>query len=536
MNAGERVTSLERENRRIFDDAQREADALFAQYQLSQLLASAGSLRDLAAAVVTEVTRLCDARSVVLWLRDGVASEFRLAASTTEAGPEVPERFAEETAAQSWCAERGWSVLVLSDAEAMGVLALLPRDDAKLDETGRRVLQLSRHELALAFHSAQLRDALERERKEITAIVQGATDAIVQVDRDRRVLRVNAAAERLLGHPSASLLGRSCSDVFGCSEIDAHGSGDCPLAEVVATGEPIVYRESMVRRSDERMVRVAGGYWITPGELPETGRATAILRDISAVKAFEDLRAGFVAMVSHELRTPLALMKGYTDSLLHLELDERTQQGFIERLDQITARLAKLVTDILDVTHLEADPLVLERAPVLISAVVERLRADLAVVGRSGRLLIELAPTLPPVEADPARVMQVLENLVENALKYAPTETAVRIGAGVDGQWLIVTVEDDGVGIPDADRTLIFEPFHRARNVRESAVPGTGLGLHISRRLVEAHGGRLWLEDRPDGKPGTRASFSLPLFKQREMAPAPIDGRGEREVASTRDG
>jgi PAS domain S-box-containing protein len=536
MTDEQRVTALERENRRIFDDAQREADALFAQYQLSQLLASAGSLPDLAAAVVAEVTRLCDARSAVLWLRDPAASAFQLAASTHPDDPEPAERFADEAAAQTWCAEQGWSALVLADAEAMGVLAVRPRHAAKLDETGRRVLQLSRHELALAFRGAQLRDALERERKELTAIVQGATDAIVQVDRDRRVLRVNAAAERLLGQPSASLLGRSCSDVLGCSEIDAHGSGECPLAEVVATGEPIAYRESMVRGSDERVVRVAGGYSITPGELPETGRATAILRDISAVKALEDLRAGFVAMVSHELRTPLALMKGYTDSLLHLELDERTQQGFIERLDQITARLAKLVTDILDVTHLEADPLVLERVPVRIGAVVERLRADLAVVGHAQRLRIEVSPALPPVEADAARVMQVLENLVENALKYAPDTTAVRVGASVDGQWLTVTVEDDGVGIPEADRTLIFEPFHRARNVRESTVPGTGLGLHISRRLVEAHGGRLWIEDRPDGRPGTRASFSLPLFTRHDPTPAQTDGLDPREVANTRNG
>ena len=524
LSDDERLLALERENRRIFDDAQREADALFAQYQLSQLLASTTSLTELADAVVVEVTRLCDARAAALWLRAPGASELRRAAST-EGGEDVgPERFVDEAAAQTWCREHGRSTLVLSDAETIGVLAMRARDGAALDETGRRVLQLSRHELAVAFRGAQLRDALDRERRELTAIVQGATDAIVQVDRERRVLRVNRAAERLLGRSASKLVGRSCSDVLGCVDVGSHASGACPFATVISTGEPIGYLESTVRGADDRVAYVAGGYSMTPGELPESGRATAILRDISAVKALDDLRAGFVAMVSHELRTPLALMKGYTDSILHLELDARTQRDFVERLDQITSRLTKLVNDILDVTHLEADPLVLERAPLRIGALVDRLRADLAVARRSDRLYVDVAPGLPPVDADGARVLQVLQNLVENALKYAPEGTPVRIGARSDDRMVIVSVEDEGVGIPDADRTLIFEPFHRGRNARESTVPGTGLGLHISRRLVEAHGGRLWIEERPDGRAGTRASFSLPLLTPQRVGSNVRDG------------
>jgi signal transduction histidine kinase len=94
------------------------------------------------------------------------------------------------------------------------------------------------------------------------------------------------------------------------------------------------------------------------------------------------------------------------------------------------------------------------------------------------------------------------------------------LGAAPDGKWLVVTVDDEGVGIPEEDRALVTEPFHRAWNVRESRIPGTGLGLFICRRLVEAHGGRLSLGDRPDGQPGTRATFTLPLAPARPRAPA----------------
>ena len=109
----------------------------------------------------------------------------------------------------------------------------------------------------------------------------------------------------------------------------------------------------------------------------------------------------------------------------------------------------------------------------------------------------------------------MLENLVANAQKYAPAGTPITIGASVDGEILVATVDDEGIGVPEADRRLVLEPFHRAGNVRESRIPGTGLGLYISRRLVEAHGGALWLGDRSDGRRGTRVTFSLPLAHPR---------------------
>jgi signal transduction histidine kinase len=120
---------------------------------------------------------------------------------------------------------------------------------------------------------------------------------------------------------------------------------------------------------------------------------------------------------------------------------------------------------------------------------------------------------LPPVDVDSARIGQVLENLVGNALKYAAAETAVAVTAQASDEWLTVGVEDEGIGIPESDRALVLEPFHRARNVRESSIQGTGLGLYISRRLVEAHSGKLWVGDRTDGRRGTRVTFTLPVAK-----------------------
>jgi signal transduction histidine kinase len=129
---------------------------------------------------------------------------------------------------------------------------------------------------------------------------------------------------------------------------------------------------------------------------------------------------------------------------------------------------------------------------------------------------------LPPLEVDAGRVGQILENVVGNALKYSPADAVVRIEARVERGRLVVSVVDRGIGLPEAERSLVLEPFHRAANTRESSVPGSGLGLYIARRLVEAHGGRLVLGDGPDGN-GTRVSFDLPLL---ERAPGPTRRRG----------
>jgi two-component system phosphate regulon sensor histidine kinase PhoR len=522
----DRIDTLERENRRIFQEAQREADAIFAAYQLSQLLATDAPLAEVAPAVVGEIVRLAGAAAAALWLADAGGTGLTLVAATASGG--IPAHFADAAAASRWAAAgAGWTVVPLADDGPAGVLMLAAAPNGSLDPAGRRVLELSRHDIGVALRSAQLRDALRRERRELTAIVDGATDSIVQVDAGCAVVRINGAAERLLGITANDAIGRTCGSVLGCEDAGAHADGACPFAEVLATGVPITSRESAVRGAQGLTVRVAGGYSRTRGTATESARATAIVRDISAAKALEELKAGFVATVSHELRTPLALIQGYADTLLHLELDEQAKRSYVERIHQVTGRLSTLVGDILDVTHLDADPLVLERSPVQLGALAARLRGDLWITGGADRLRIDLPADLPPLEVDPRRISQVLENLVSNALKYAPPETPVTIGARVEGAWLVVWVDDLGIGVPEEDRRLVFEPFHRARNVRESNVPGTGLGLHISRRLVEAHGGTIWLDARQDGATGTRATLTLPLLPET---------RGALTAAASRDG
>jgi signal transduction histidine kinase len=526
-----RLAALEREYRSAFDQAQREADALFAQYQLSQLVASGGSPAELGRAVIVELVRLAGANGGAIWLGETGRPGLGLIARTGDFGAPLPADLADLAVARELAADRAdLRLIVLGEEVPASVVALAVPADQSLDDDGLRVAQLARHELASAFGGARLREALERERHELGEVVDGATDVIVQVDEGRRVVRLNPAGERILGMESAAAIGRSCGDVLGCAVAGGHGEDQCPLAEVIASGAAIGYRETAMRDAHGTPIRIAGGYSRAPSPPGGPIRATAILRDISAVRALEQLREGFVATVSHELRTPLALVRGYAETILHFELPAEEQREYVERIRGVTSRLGSLVDQILDITHLDADPLILERAPVAFAALVARLRGDLALSGDDARLVADLSPDLPPIDVDIVRIGRVLENLVGNALKYAPTPTPIVVGATVDGDWLLATIDDEGVGVPEAERSLVLEPFHRAWNVRESRIPGTGLGLYICRRLVEAHGGRLSIGDRPDSRPGTRVSFSLPLVASERR---PVGGRPRRTQAAS---
>jgi PAS domain S-box-containing protein len=512
----QRIRSLEQERRQAFEEAQREADALFAQYQLSQLLASGGTVTVLGTAVLLELLRLAGAAGAALYLqREGDIDLVRIAeagAPPATASPDPSaQRLEDIDAGRSWISRiPGGRVIALSESHPSMLLAVWPGPGAALDDDGLRVALLARHELGVAFAGARLREALVQERHELGAIVDGATDLILQVDADDRVVRLNPAGERQLGVTAADTVGRTCGDVLGCEAAGGHRVTDCPLAQVRIGGVPIAYHETAVRGAGGSTVRMAGSYAATPSAGSAGAGATAILRDISAAKALEDLREGFVATVSHELRTPLALIRGYAESLLYLDLDPGQQRQYVERIDDATGRLATLVDQVLDITHLQADPLILERTATTFPSLVARLQGELDVGGSTDRLVVDVPAELPDVDVDVGRVGQVLSNLVGNAKKYAPDGPVV-IGASVDGPWLAVTVDDEGIGIPEAERDLVIEPFHRAWNVRESRIPGTGLGLFICRRLVEAHGGRLEILDRPDGRAGTRVRFTLPL-------------------------
>ena len=506
---GDARNPLDAEHERIFREAQRAADTIFSHYQLSQLLATHARSATMAEAVLDELVHVCDATSGGIWLTGPSDAELRLVASAGDGPMPAAEALRGRSSTSSEPADEPWVVIEL---EEVGLLALAAGGTNRIDPGARRFLTLVRHELAGALRAAQLRETLELERMELSAIIQNASDAVLVFDVDRCVTRVNPAAERLFGRAASWMVGKGCAELYRCDRIEAFGRcGRCPLARVLQAGEPLDGEERLIVASGGESTSVVASYAPTSTTTDGRSRAVAILRDTTELARLAELRRGFLASVSHELRTPIALIKGYVETLLHLEPDPATAHHYLERIDETTDRLGHLVAQILDATQLAAGQLVLDVEEVELGTLVEDTIDQVSVGGHAPRPGLEIAGEIPRIRVDPERLRQVLENLLANALKYGDqTPVSVRMEA-VDGS-VEIRVSDGGIGIPMDERELIFEQFHRASNVRERGMSGSGLGLAISRRIVEAHGGTLGFD--PDPGVGATAILRLPVVNR----------------------
>jgi len=505
------------EHQRIFREAQRAADTIFSHYQLSQLLATHARSASMAESVLDELVHVCDAARGGIWLKQPSGSELRLVARAGDGPlPDVDRLRTGSTAADAW---------IVIELEEVGFLALAAGGSDGIDAGARRFLSLVRHELAGAFRSAQLAETLETERTELSAIIQNASDAVLVFDAERRVTRVNPAAERLFGLGSGPIVGRRCDELYRCETVEGRGRcASCPVARVLGRGEALDGEERMVVAGSGESTALVGSY--APTAVTADGRsgAVAILRDTSELARLAELRSGFLASVSHELRTPIALIKGYVETLLHLEPDPAAAHRYLERIDDTTSRLAHLVEQILDATQLAAGQLMLDLEDVDVGELVRETIDQVSIGARAPGPELQVVGGGPNVRADRERMRQVLENLLGNAQKYG-NRTPITVGIDALDGVVEIRISDGGIGIPADERELIFEQFHRARNVRERGISGSGLGLAISRRIVEAHGGTLGFSPEPDA--GTTAIVRLPaadVAGDRTAAPLSVSG------------
>ena len=243
-------------------------------------------------------------------------------------------------------------------------------------------------------------------------------------------------------------------------------------------------------------------------------RNAQLYEEASSAKALRELdsmRTEFLANVSHELRTPLAVIKGSANSLLQPDVlfDEQTRRDFLQSIDKDADTLTHLVDDLLMMSRLEAEALEVKKKPHKLAEVVDSIRDRLDNLTARHHLRFDIPDELPPVTIDDGRIGEVLTNLVENAVKFSEENTAIIIEASLNGKEVIVSVADEGIGIPPGLHQKIFDRFFQGDGRKTGHRKGTGLGLAICRGIIDAHGGRIWVESQP-GK-GTRFSFSLPV-------------------------
>jgi signal transduction histidine kinase len=265
----------------------------------------------------------------------------------------------------------------------------------------------------------------------------------------------------------------------------------------------------------------------------EDQRAEILARERAARAAAEaavHARDEFLSIAAHELRTPVAAIKGTTQLALRRRergaLDQARAEKALGVVDRAVSRLTALIDDLLDVTRLQSGQLALRTARLDLPALVRETADEYAAqLDPAHALAVDLPAVAVPVDGDAGRLEQVLDNLLGNAVKYSPAGGEIAVALAPDADGATVTVRDRGIGLPAGAAERIFEPFGRAANAAASHLPGMGLGLHISRRIVELHGGRLWAESAGEGQ-GTTLHLWLPAARAGESAPPSTRERG----------
>ena len=354
----------------------------------------------------------------------------------------------------------------------------------------------------------EARKKAEEEKDKTASIVNNLSDGLIVFNEKGRVILINPQTEKFLQLSSGDLLTKSIDELAIIPNVR-------PLARILGSETKGIFRKEITLRKNltleiSTIPMIIGG--VEFGNL-------VILHDITREKTIERMKTEFVSLAAHQLRTPLAAIKWTIKMLLDGDLGKinEDQREIIQKTYDSNERMINLINDLLDVTRIEEGRYLYK--PVLadlkeIAGFVVKSHED--DIKRKGLKLNFNKPTdkIPRVMMDVEKIRLVVQNLIENAVKYTPTGGQINIYLKANEKEIELQVQDTGVGIPEDQQARIFTKFFRGANVMRMETEGSGLGIFISKNIVEAHGGKMWF-DSEENK-GTTFHFSLPIKKEFE--------------------
>ena len=388
--------------------------------------------------------------------------------------------------------DRAQAIVDIGRRYALGDLSR-PGPDYGDDDLG-----MAARALDAAVHEQERRIvSLARDRARMQAILGSMVEGVLVVDESGRLQLVNEAA-RLMLRVDSDAVGRPYVEALRHPGVVEH------VGRLLTGGAPQAFEFSTTRDASRELVArlapVAG-----------TGRGVVVvLHDVTDLKRADQIRRDFVANVSHELRTPLTAIRGYAEALVDDSEDPEARRRFLEIIQRHATRMERLVKDLLRLAMLDAGKEALETAPADIGALVQGIVEDMAAAAAAKHLRVTTSagPDTKSLVVDAAKVHDIVRNLVENAINYTQAGGDITIAAAADAGRLVVTVSDNGPGIPPEDVSRVFERFYRVDKSR-GRPGGTGLGLAIVKHLADLHGGAVTVENRALG--GAAFTVRLPV-------------------------
>lgn len=426
---------------------------------------------------------------------------------------------------------------LLFEDDLLGIIYLF-RGNYAFSQLDWQFLRGFADQAAIAVRNARLYTLLNAERSRLMTILSNSADGIMILTRDRIVVAINQTLAVMVGMAAEDAVGRPCSAVLPLEGVsgsdlcrDESYTGSFPAPNLRCEGE-------LIRPGDKRLV-LAVTY--TP-LYTDAGRLINIIvnvHDITRFREEEEMKSTFTSIISHELKTPVALIKGYAQTLARedAQWDAETARASLQIIEEEADRLESLINNLLDASRIQAKGLKLDYADIDIEALLAKVADAYRTQTSTHRIEVAFNAPLPPVWGDEERLRQVFTNLLNNAIKYSPQGGAIRIGgwrhrvhppepetlpaaeAALDatphlaeGDFVIVYVMDQGIGIPASDLPRIFERYYRVDSSLRRSTAGAGLGLYLAKVIVDAHGGQIWAKSE-QGK-GTTFFVALPIDEE----------------------
>ncbi|PYZ96228.1 cell wall metabolism sensor histidine kinase WalK [Alteribacter lacisalsi] len=367
-------------------------------------------------------------------------------------------------------------------------------------------------ELARAFNdlTIKLQDAnatTEGERRKLSSVLTHMTDGVIATDKKGHIILMNRRAEEMLDRTQNDALGEKLTEVLNLSGSikleDLYGYNDSILLDLDWLGD-----ESFLEAH----------FSVISKENGEQNGLIAVLHDVTEQEKVEQERREFVANVSHELRTPLTSMKSYLEALADGALDTDVAPRFINVTQTETERMIRLVNDLLQLSKMDSKDYQMTMNSMNLTSFVDQVIDRFEMSTKNQAITFKRKVPDEPlfVYGDRDKLTQLLDNIMSNAVKYSPQGGTITCSVKEEKGRVIISVQDEGVGIPKDSIPHVFDRFYRVDKARTRSLGGTGLGLAIAREIIQAHGGNIWVSS--DWGQGTKMSFSLPVPEEAKEA------------------
>ncbi|MEX1071840.1 MAG: ATP-binding protein [Anaerolineales bacterium] len=404
----------------------------------------------------------------------------------------------------------GVGLPLIAQNRVLGVIFIFRNYRGIFSPEDRLLLQSFADQAAIAVHNAQLYEHTAQEKRRIDAILDSVADGILILSSGRTVERCNPAFARLSGRTVDDIVGRKHNEVLHFDELE-HGP---TLEQAEAGGWPLtptatLYVEGDLKRPDSNKLAVGVTYAPLLTQEGQLLNIIASVRDVSRFRQAEELQSTFISVISHELKTPVALIKGYVGTLRREDVrwDSKVVQDSLAVIEEEADHLAELIENLLDASRLEAGALPINASDLSLPRLAERIAERFRTQTYKHQIVLDFPADYPVILADEQRIGQVMLNLLSNAVKYSPKGGVITISGQVRSEHVVVCVSDQGAGIAPGDVPHIFDRFYRADEAQRRS-KGAGLGLYLTRAILEAHGGSIWVD--PQYKEGACICFSLP--------------------------